>query len=617
MLDTAPGRLDSTPAKPGGIPAASACIFPRRLSPGRRTGRAGTGFWLLIIPALWLCGGVAKAACEDLLADPPDVPSPPPIEINETCNYDSRTLDLTNPTYINNGIISLANATHFSILGNEFINNGEFFNLGLHDSHLGPQTDRASTMEIKGPLLDTPGVIGRFVLNGMLYNGPEAIIVIDPDGSLEGIGGQLDNRGSIYNVGQVDLAGSIDNRAGEIVNQTGALFRVDSVYNRGGEITNQAGANWVIDGYLGGYVGNIDDGIFNNDGSLTNHGSLENSATVNNSGSLLNLSGIYLQAGALNLTDGILQNEGHVDFNGGTLSQTGGMLLNRGDMLVTQSDFLFSGGIIENHGILTDGGGAGALLTPGPAAGTIRNYGTFDVGGSIVVSGLENADGISAIGGSLSAQSVSNTGGQLIVGDTLQVGQSLEITDGEVDAHRIELGVLATVNLAGGILGVDEFIGDLVNTGGTLAPGASPGHTSISGDYLQLLDATLQMEIGGLSPGVEYDTLSVGGTATLGGTLEVSLFDFGTGPFSPAAGDSFDILSAETLVGEFDILSLAMLDGGLDWNIEYILSDIGTDYVRLVVSSLDVSTVPVPASIWLFSTALIGFLGYGRRRLIG
>ena len=31
------------------------------------------------------------------------------------------------------------------------------------------------------------------------------------------------------------------------------------------------------------------------------------------------------------------------------------------------------------------------------------------------------------------------------------------------------------------------------------------------------------------------------------------------------------------------------------------------------VSGISVSAVPVPAAVWLFGTALIGFVGYGRR----
>ncbi len=44
----------------------------------------------------------------------------------------------------------------------------------------------------------------------------------------------------------------------------------------------------------------------------------------------------------------------------------------------------------------------------------------------------------------------------------------------------------------------------------------------------------------------------------------------------------------------------------------------GRQYIGLDnVSVLGASAVPVPAAIWLFGTALLGFIGFGRRRSIG
>ncbi len=49
----------------------------------------------------------------------------------------------------------------------------------------------------------------------------------------------------------------------------------------------------------------------------------------------------------------------------------------------------------------------------------------------------------------------------------------------------------------------------------------------------------LNIEIGGTSPGTGYDQLVITGTATLGGTLNVSLIN----GFTPASGDTFQILT--------------------------------------------------------------------------
>jgi len=90
--------------------------------------------------------------------------------------------------------------------------------------------------------------------------------------------------------------------------------------------------------------------------------------------------------------------------------------------------------------------------------------------------------------------------------------------------------------------------------------------------------------------GVSYDAVDVGGTATLGGTLAISLID----DFLPASGDVFELLAAETIVGSFDLLLLAMLPDHLFWDLAYILDPSGTDFVMLRAAP-----VPLPAAAWL------------------
>ena len=80
----------------------------------------------------------------------------------------------------------------------------------------------------------------------------------------------------------------------------------------------------------------------------------------------------------------------------------------------------------------------------------------------------------------------------------------------------------------------------MTNTAGTVAPGASPGTLSIIGTYTQGPSGVLDMQIGGLVAGTEYDQLLVSGTATLGGTLNTSLIN----GFVPVAGQSFTFIQA-------------------------------------------------------------------------
>jgi len=162
----------------------------------------------------------------------------------------------------------------------------------------------------------------------------------------------------------------------------------------------------------------------------------------------------------------------------------------------------------------------------------------------------------------------------------------------------------------GGTLSVDTFTGNLVNNGGTLAPGNSPGVTNVIGDYTQSPSGIFSLEIGGLLVGTEYDLLDVFGNAALDGALDVSLTDLGSGLFSPHIGDSFDILTADSIEGSFDSLLLAALEPGLKWDIDYLTDATGTtDVVRLSVTA-----VPIPTAMWLFGSGLLGIIGIANRK---
>lgn len=95
----------------------------------------------------------------------------------------------------------------------------------------------------------------------------------------------------------------------------------------------------------------------------------------------------------------------------------------------------------------------------------------------------------------------------------------------------------------------------LNNVGGIVAPGDSPGTLTVAasvtpdrpGDYSQGADGVLAIEAGGLTPGTQHDRLVVAGTATLGGTLEVTLVN----GFVPADGDAIAVLTAGFRTGEF------------------------------------------------------------------
>lgn len=146
----------------------------------------------------------------------------------------------------------------------------------------------------------------------------------------------------------------------------------------------------------------------------------------------------------------------------------------------------------------------------------------------------------------------------------------------------------------GRLLGVGALFVPVVNSGASVEPGDNGvGKLSISGSYTQQSGGSLIAELGGTGTN-QFDVLTVVGPATLAGTLDVRLANLGGGTFSPAAGDSFQILTTTGgVANQFENLLLPPLNNNLSWNVIYSANAV----------SLSVSAVPEPA------TVMLGFAG--------
>ena len=164
-----------------------------------------------------------------------------------------------------------------------------------------------------------------------------------------------------------------------------------------------------------------------------------------------------------------------------------------------------------------------------------------------------------------------------------------------------------------------EFIinGELIVDGGSTGAdivaqnGSSSswhGITAFSGSTIRLSNARLQGDLF-LNAGSDYfvqlidatnfDNAEIGGSISLNGNLVLDT-DF----FSASLGDSFVLLmndGVDPISGAFNGLSEgALLSlGGVDFNLTYVGGD-GNDIV--------LSSVPVPAAVWLFGSGLLGLL---------
>jgi hypothetical protein len=98
----------------------------------------------------------------------------------------------------------------------------------------------------------------------------------------------------------------------------------------------------------------------------------------------------------------------------------------------------------------------------------------------------------------------------------------------------------------------------------SLSPGFPLGQLDITGNYQQTASGSLNIELGGYSPGASFDLVTVaagggGGVATLGGTLNVTLAN----GFSPTNGASFTFLTASSRVGSFAAFTYPSNDIGM------------------------------------------------------
>ncbi|QEG33473.1 hypothetical protein [Bythopirellula goksoeyrii] len=198
-----------------------------------------------------------------------------------------------------------------------------------------------------------------------------------------------------------------------------------------------------------------------------------------------------------------------------------------------------------------------------------------------------NAGQVTLLGGQVHFTSdFTNDAGGLVVGNGSLRADGGTTNDGTM-AFSGTANVLGDVtNNAGGVIsssgGTTTFFDDVVNNGtirtnansftvyfgsysgngdgglgtvimeGDLKPGNSPGLMAFGGDLVFSDAADLEIEIGGLSPGTDFDQLLVSGDADLGGALDVSLIN----GFALSPGLSFEIVNVDgTLSGMFAGLS--------------------------------------------------------------
>lgn len=294
----------------------------------------------------------------------------------------------------------------------------------------------------------------------------------------------------------------------------------------------------------------------------------------------------------------------------------------------------------QGTGVFNQSGGSFDITTCSSPSGCMPNSGNLIIGQQAGSTGAYNLSGGSAntngvevgVGG---YGEFNQSGGTNKVNGTLAVANDSQggsgvytLSGGTLDAQQIEVNTNGTFNFDGGSITTDQFI-----NGGTLSLGNTNADTAIAGNFFQLSSGILEVGASySFLNGFTNSSLDVSQTATLGGTLDVSLdLNFGrTAMASQLDGFArallqFDVLSADTILGEFDALELpdlGALDPFFDWQVSYILDDFGMDYVRVSMVSkfgaledgegTNIAHTPEPSTLLLMVSGLAG-MGFSRR----
>lgn len=99
----------------------------------------------------------------------------------------------------------------------------------------------------------------------------------------------------------------------------------------------------------------------------------------------------------------------------------------------------------------------------------------------------------------------------------------------------------------GKLKGTGTVNGDRIINQGTTSPGNSPGMLIIDGEFVNDTTGILDIELGGLTAGIDHDVLAVTNQLTLDGTLMLTSTD----EFQPQIGQSYDVITASSITGTF------------------------------------------------------------------
>jgi T5SS/PEP-CTERM-associated repeat protein len=391
----------------------------------------------------------------------------------------------------------------------------------------------------------------------------------------------VSGNGSVWNSG-TNLTVGFSGNGNQLMIADGAQALSDIGYvgyNSGADnnaiLATGSGSTWTNTGSIRvGYMGG-------NDNSLI----VSNGATVSAGGALILTSGdrnVFMVVGigsVLTVGGNVLANSGYAQntvTDGAKLYAASGYVQSDyGKLLITGS-----GSVWSNTGTFYFGNNGDynelTIANGGAVYNTTGHIGRSTGGGnSMLVTGngsVWNNSGDLNIGSGWSNTLTIANNGAVLVGGTATIGYEY---NNPGQAITLDGGSLAVTNAsATGTLNVRK--GTLILNSGTITADsfiATNGANSV---------LAIELDGVGLDP-----VLTVNGTAQLGGTLNVT----NQAGFTPALSNTYTILAAASVTGQFVATNLSTLGGGMRWSVLYSTTSVVAQAVLQEVPS--VTTVPV------------------------
>ena len=476
------------------------------------------------------------------------------------------------------------------------------------DTNTSTVTLNGGKLELSGTttLSGTHGIVD---LVGGTITGARPTVSFTNSETIEG-SGTISNLKMVNNTSGVLLA----NAAAPLI-----ILPATGGLNNKGTITVNTGSTMEIGTSAGGSLLNfsantLTGGTYNISGTLQ-FGASGTSLVTNAANITLTGSGSQIiDFGNNNILAGFATNNAGANFTlgAGRSFTTGGNFTNNGTLTVGTGDTFDVNGNLTNFASGTLTGGtykltgilefANAAITTNAAAITLTGTGAAieNQTGTNALLGFNNnaATGsftlASAAAFTTSVTSFTNAGVfDIMRGTSFKGGSAFNFTQtggtSTIDG-MLTSSSLGTVTLdAGSLFGVGT-VNEKVVDSATITPGdsaTSTGTLSVKNTYTQTSTGALDIAIDGTTTG-KFDVLNITKTATLNGTLNISLVS----GFVPTVGSTFDILNASSVTGAF-----ATINGtSINSSEHFTVTVNGNDVVLTVVAGPGPASAPADFS---------------------